>query len=61
MEVTVDLAVRRADVQGARWVRLISEPQDIMARFVSLMPSGVARQLAAALVAAAEQAEELTG
>lgn len=59
VEVTLDLAARRTDAYAPRWVRLISEPPDIMARFVSLMSSGAARQLAAALLNAAGQAEEL--
>jgi hypothetical protein len=55
----VHLAARPADVHGSRLVRLISEPQDITARFVCLMPPGAARQLAAVLIVAAWQAEEL--
>ncbi|MDQ2837061.1 MAG: hypothetical protein M3Y89_06520 [Actinomycetota bacterium] len=36
-----------------------SEPPNIEHRFVAIMPSGAARQLAAALLVAAGQAEEL--
>lgn len=43
VEVTVDLAARRADVHDPRLVRLISEPQDITARFRVAHAIGVAR------------------
>lgn len=59
VDLTVDLAVRRADRDGHRLVRVISEPPTIAARTVALLPSGTARQLAAALIVAADQADEL--
>jgi hypothetical protein len=59
VDLTVDLAVRRARRGGHRLVRVISEPPSIAARFVALLPSGTARQLAAALIVAADQADEL--
>jgi hypothetical protein len=59
IDITVDLAVRRTDRDGTRLVRVIGEPPDIAARFVALLPSGTARQVAAALVVAADQADEL--
>lgn len=59
VEYTVDIAARRADAHAPRLVRLIGEPQDIMGRFVSLASPGAARQIAAALIVAAGQAEEL--
>lgn len=59
IDITIDLAVRRADPNHARLVRLIGEPPDIHSRFVSMMSPGSARQLAAALLNAAGQAEEL--
>jgi diacylglycerol kinase family enzyme len=40
-------------------VRVIGEPPTVAARFVALLPSGTARQLAAALIVAADQADEL--
>lgn len=59
VDLTVDLAVRRADRDGHQLVRVIAEPQTITARSVTLLPSGTARQLAAALIVAADQADEL--
>jgi type II secretory pathway component PulL len=59
VDLTVDLAVRRAGRDGHRRVRLIAEPPAITARSVTLLPSGTARQLAAALIVAADQADEL--
>jgi len=59
VEITVDLAASWSDVPAPWLVRMVSEPPDIMARFVSLMLPGTARQVAAALVIAAGQAEEL--
>ena len=55
----MDLAVCRADRDGHRLVRVIAEPPTIAARSVTLLPSGTARQLAAALIVAADQADEL--
>lgn len=59
VDVTVDLAVRRADRDGHRLVRVIAEPPAISGRSVTLLPAGTARQLAAALIVAADQADEL--
>lgn len=59
VDLTVDLAVRRSDRDGHRLVRVITEPPTITARSVTLLPSGTARQLAAALIVAADQADEL--
>lgn len=59
VDLTVDLAVRRAGRSGRRLVRVIAEPPTIAARAVTLLPSGTARQLAAALIVAADQADEL--
>lgn len=59
VDITVDLAARWADIEAPHLVRLITEPPHIDDRSVALMPSGTARQLAAALVLAAGQAEEL--
>jgi hypothetical protein len=61
VDVTVDLAAKWADVAAPHFVRLITEPPHIDNRSVTFMPSGAARQLAAALVVAAGQAEELDG
>jgi diacylglycerol kinase family enzyme len=57
VDLTVDLAVRRVD--GDRLVRVITEPPAVAARSVTLLPCGTARQLAAALIVAADQADEL--
>jgi hypothetical protein len=59
VDLTVDLAVRRADRDGHRLVRLIAEPPAVTSRSVTLLPAGTARQLAAALIVAADQADEL--
>lgn len=59
VDVTVDLAARWADPTGPRLVRTILEPPHVDARLVALLAPGAARQLAAALVTAAGQAEEL--
>jgi hypothetical protein len=59
VDLTVDLAVRWADPVGPRLVRAILEPPNVAGRFVVLVPPGTARQLAAALLTAAGQAEEL--
>jgi hypothetical protein len=59
IDLTVDLAVRRAGRDSNRLVRVIGEPPTVAARFVALLPSGTARQLAAALIVAADQADEL--
>jgi hypothetical protein len=59
VDLSVDLAVRRAGRHGHRLVRVIAEPPTIAARSVALLPSGTARQLAAALIVAADQADEL--
>lgn len=57
--VTVDLAVRWTDPDGLRLVRLVGGSSGADRQFIAIMPSGVARQLAAALLVAAGQAEEL--
>lgn len=59
VDITVDLAARWADLSAPRLVRVISEPPNIDGRFVALLASGTARQLAAALLVAAGQAEKL--
>lgn len=59
VDITVDLAARWADLGASRLVRVISEPPTIDGRFVAILASGTARQLAAALLVAAGQAEEL--
>jgi hypothetical protein len=59
VDVTIDLAARWANLSGPRMVRAVLEPPNIQGRFVALMPPGVARTVAAALLAAAAQAEEL--
>ncbi len=59
VDITVDLAAKRSDLDAPYLVRLINEPPNIHNRFVALMHSGTARQLAAALLLAAGQAEEL--
>ncbi len=59
VDITVDLAAKWADLAAPNLVRLINEPPNISERSVALMPSGTARQIAAALLVAAGQAEEL--
>jgi hypothetical protein len=59
VDLTIDLAVRRSDRDGHRLVRIIAEPPVVTARSVTLLPAGTARQLAAALIVAADQADEL--
>jgi len=59
VDLTVDFAVRRSDRDGHRLVRIIAEPPTVTARSVTLLPAGTARQLAAALIVAADQADEL--
>jgi len=59
VDVTIDLAAPWSRPDAPRLVRVISEPPNIDGRFVAIMASGTARQLAAALLAAAGQAEEL--
>jgi len=59
VDITVDLAVPWSNLAAPRLVRVISEPPNIDGRFVAIMASGAARQLAAALIVAASQAEEL--
>jgi len=59
VDITVDLAARWSDLDAARLVRVISEPPNIDGRSVAVMTSGTARQLAAALIVAAGQVEEL--
>jgi len=59
VDITIDLAAKWSDVAAPNLIRLINEPPDIGERSVALMPSGTARQLAAALLVAAGQAEEL--
>lgn len=59
VDITVDLAARWSDLAAPYLVRLICEPPNIGERLVALLPSGTARQLAAALLVGAGQAEEL--
>lgn len=59
VEISVDLAARWTDPDGTRLVRIVSQPPNIDGQFVVLVASGSARQLAAALLVAAGQAEEL--
>lgn len=59
VDITIDVAAKWADLAAPHLVRLIHEPPDINERSVAIMPSGTARQLAAALLVAAGQAEEL--
>ena len=59
VDITVDLAALWSNLGAAHLVRLIHEPPNIDGRFVAVMASGTARQLAAALLVAAGQAEEL--
>ena len=59
VDITVDLAALWSRLDAPRLVRVISEPPNIDGRFVAVMASGTARQLAAALLVAAGQAEEL--
>jgi hypothetical protein len=59
IDVTVDLVARWADLTSPRMVRAVLEPPNVQGRFVALMPPGTARTLAAVLLAAAAQAEEL--
>jgi rhodanese-related sulfurtransferase len=59
VDITVDLAALWSNLGASRVVRVISEPPHIDGRFVVILASGTARQLAAALLVAAGQAEEL--
>ncbi|MEO6115089.1 MAG: hypothetical protein ABIP57_08535 [Jatrophihabitantaceae bacterium] len=59
VDITIDLAAKWSDLGAPHLVRLINEPPNIDGRSVALMHSGAARQLAAALLVAAGQAEEL--
>lgn len=59
VDVTIDLAARWANLTGPRMVRAVLEPPNVQGRFVALMLPGTARTIAAALLAAAAQAEEL--
>ena len=59
VDITVDLAALGSPPDTPRLVRVISEPPNIDGRFVAVTASGTARQLAAALLVAAGQAEEL--
>jgi hypothetical protein len=59
VDITVDLAAKWSDLAAPHLVRVINEPPNINGRFVALMHSGTARQLAAALLLAAGQAEQL--
>ncbi len=59
VDITVDLAAKWSDLAAPYLVRLINEPPNIGERSVALMSSGTARQIAAALLVAAGQAEEL--
>jgi hypothetical protein len=58
VDITVDLAVSWSNLTAPRLVRVVSEPPNIDGRLVALLASGTARQLAAALLLAAGQAEE---
>ena len=55
----MDLAALWSNLGAPRMVRVISEPPNIDGRFVAILVSGSARQLAAALLVAAGQTEEL--
>jgi hypothetical protein len=57
--IVVDLAVRWADPNGQRLVRVVGSSPTSDRTFIGIMTSGAARQLAAALLVAAGQAEEL--
>ncbi len=59
IDLTVDLAspIETADLAGL--VRLVGEPSDVDDRFVAVLNSGSARQIAAALLSAADQADEI--
>lgn len=57
--ITVDLAVRWTDPDGLRLVRIVGASRTTDQPFIAIMTSGAARQLAAALLVAAGQAEEL--
>jgi hypothetical protein len=59
ISVTVDLAVLWSKLDGPRLVRVVNTPPNIDQQSVSLLASGTARQLAAALLVAANQADEL--
>src|SRR4051794_28545698 len=59
IDVTIDLAARWSCITAPRMVRAVLEPPNIQGRSVAHMPPGTARQLAAALLVAAGQAEEL--
>jgi len=59
VDITVDLAALWSRLDAPRLVRVVSEPPNIDGRFVAVMASGTARQLAAALLVAAGQAEQL--
>jgi hypothetical protein len=59
VDITVDLAALWSRRDMPHLIRVISEPPNIDGRFVAVMASGTARQLAAALLVAAGQAEEL--
>ena len=59
VDVTIDLAARWSNLTSPRMVRAILEPPNVQGRFVALMTPGTARTVAAALLAAAAQAEEL--
>jgi hypothetical protein len=57
--VTVDLAVLWSKLDGPRMVRVVSTPPNADRQSVAVLASGTARQLATALLAAANQAEEV--
>jgi hypothetical protein len=59
VNVTVDLAVLWSKLDGPRMVRVVSTPPNADRQSVVVMASGTARQLAAALLVAASQAEEV--
>ncbi len=59
VNVTVGLAVPWSHLTAPRLVRVVSTPPNPDRQTIALMASGTARQLAAALLVAANQAEEL--
>jgi len=59
VETPTPTAVRWADPDGQRLVRVVGGPLIADRQFIGIMTSGTARQLAAALLVAAGQAEEL--
>jgi hypothetical protein len=57
--ITIDLAVRWTDPDGQRLVRVVGGSPTADRPFIAIMTSGAGRQLAAALLVAAGQSEEL--